>query len=636
MCRLKKNLSKEKEGASLSLQETYTMMKEFKAEQKSIFYEVINRLAQDKKESYTIKNTYFQLHDYAIPYQDFSSWQAIDETFTLFQFKDESMFNKFLKLEKEIEKKVKKKNRSNSKQGKDEIREPKKKKGDYFFDNGKGSKIKSYINFCGDYKKIAMNLGKTKASIKGIEKEKIEAENTQYWALIFEEKKQEKADHFLWLIPKEQVDLKDAKKFLENPQRKNTVNPIGHVCYFKSLTKRALHKLCFAEESSFVKEMPGYLKTKQPEVKQSSNEKKKEELKFLKEVLKSDYAKEKLDLDDFDLSKVYQAKDLDDFEKELETACYHKSEISFSEENRKHFIQEYQVKVFKLTSYDLQERNKESEVKAHTKIWQDFWGVDKSIRLNPEIKIHLRRADENLKKYLQNEKFDSKAKHRRLQDQYTVSFTMALNAGKKHPELAFVKPEHVRKEINQFNKKFNEQNFEGLWKYGIDRGNIELATLCIAKFRDKDKYEHNNKSFLKPTFPDGEENIKCLKLRYEYLTHSEKAREEDAKEKKLIDNLSYFIDREDYFKKHSSTCIDLTTAKVIKGHIVLNGDIRTYLKLKKENAKRKIYDLFPGKFKNFQVWENLHWIDEKAGLLIPENLKQEVEDLLEKKITKET
>ena len=92
----------------------------------------------------------------------------------------------------------------------------------------------------------------------------------------------------------------------------------------------------------------------------------------------------------------------------------------------------------------------------------------------------------------------------------------------------------------------------------------------------------------------------------------------------MIANLSYFMDREDWFEEKSCTCIDLTTAKVIKGKIVLNGDIRTYLKLKKENAKRKIYDLFhAGKFANAQEWQSLHWIDEAEGLLVPSHITKD-------------
>ena len=105
------------------------------------------------------------------------------------------------------------------------------------------------------------------------------------------------------------------------------------------------------------------------------------------------------------------------------------------------------------------------------KLWQDFWEKGESeatgkIRINPEIRIRWRQADEEVKKFLEKNKFDlAKTKHRRLKGQYTVHLTFALNAGKKHPDLAFMKPEELRKKINNFNKNFNEkQDFEKLWK----------------------------------------------------------------------------------------------------------------------------------------------------------------------------
>lgn len=62
----------------------------------------------------------------------------------------------------------------------------------------------------------------------------------------------------------------------------------------------------------------------------------------------------------------------------------------------------------------------------------------------------------------------------------------------------------------------------------------------------------------------------------------------------MIVNLSYFIDRiddPDWFSQHTCTCIDLTTAKVISGKLVSNGDVLTFLKLKYEAAKRVLFDL---------------------------------------------
>ncbi len=627
-----------KDETKLTIQETYEMMKEFKAEQKAVFYEIIRKIANNERSEYEIKNENFLLKGFKIPATDFKDWEALNKTFSLFQFKNEEDYKKFTDLDKEIQRLATKKNQSGNPDEKkrlaSQITKKKKEKGKYLF--GKNCYFKVYGEFCESFKTIAMKLGKLKAQIKGIEKERLEAVNTQFWSLIFEEIKQEKTERFLWLIPKETADFQEAKKFLDNLEGDKVQNPIGHVRYFKSLTMRALHKLCFAEESTFVKDMQKEDRSlhsmfkaakefKTDGDKQKLEQRREKELKALQAVLKSNYAQKHLDLEDFDLSKVT----LDEFEIELEKACYVVKKIPFNEQNKSYFLKEFDVSVFKLTSYDLEGKNKTSQERAHTRLWRKFWekGEAEKIRLNPEIQIRFRKADDGIKAFLQKNKFDLKKDefhHRRLQDQYTAHLTFALNAGAKHPELAFMKPEELRKKINDFNDDFNKrQDFEDLWKFGIDRGNIELATLCIAKFKKEEIYQYKDKKFPKPTFPVGEEEIKCLELKPEYLTHREKAKPTDEREKEVIANLSYFMDRKDWFEEKSCTCIDLTTAKVIKGQIVLNGDIRTYLKLKKENAKRKIYDLFhAGKIEPDEI---LHWIEteESDGLLVPSSIQDE-------------
>jgi hypothetical protein len=46
------------------------------------------------------------------------------------------------------------------------------------------------------------------------------------------------------------------------------------------------------------------------------------------------------------------------------------------------------------------------------------------------------------------------------------------------------------------------------------------------------------------------------------------------------------------FEPITTSCIDLTQAKIIKWKIVINGDKNTYLKLKELSAKRRIFELF--------------------------------------------
>ena len=61
----------------------------------------------------------------------------------------------------------------------------------------------------------------------------------------------EKHEKFLLLIPKER--MKEAKEDLEKLQHEAGSDSVIYL--MNSLTQRALHKLCFSEESTFAKEM---------------------------------------------------------------------------------------------------------------------------------------------------------------------------------------------------------------------------------------------------------------------------------------------------------------------------------------------------------------------------------------------
>ena len=568
--------AKEYSKNKFSLDESYGLLKDFKAKMKSAFQEAISKGVPDWK---------------------------IKENFKLFS--DDVCLKKYIGISREIGELNKRKNPAN----KDKIRSLSKQRGNFLFDNRKGKKFQEYIKLCQSYKRIAQARGRLIAQKKGVEKEKIDAERNRYWAIIL----RKGSDHFLLLVDvekrKEIKDLLDKSIFYGQEGQ-------YQVYSFCSLTMRAFHKLCFAEESTFVQEMPDDLKELQKKAKecrkyknQSDEEfqriKNKFKLEYLKNVLDSGYANEKLEILSFGLDSILRAKDLNEFEHKLEECCYEVKEGNLSNDHVEELLKEFPY--FKITSYDLEERNKnvyqspESKDRRHTKeIWKKFWSRSKSIRLNPEIQIIFREKDEKIEKYLREKGFDlSKIKNRFLKDQFTAKLSFSLNAGKKHPELAFADSKEIKEKIIQFNNKFNEQNLEEFWKYGIDRGNIELATLCIAKFNKNDTYQVNNKTLLKPTFPEREEDIGCYELKKKHYTSHEISPFDNRlnpKKKRVIANLSYFIDckrvkDKEWFEEKTVTCLDLTTAKVIKDKIVTNGDVLTFLKLKKETAKRLLFKL---------------------------------------------
>ena len=628
------------QGASLSLNQTYAAMKIFKAEQKSILYEVVVHIASEKKNnsSYQVKNENLILKNYEISYQKLNK-EGLSQEFSLFEFKDEKYkkngqnihiksedkYNKFVELTENIQRE------KNSEKQKQSAKE----RGQFLF--GKNCYFGEYGRFCEEYKKIAQKRGRLIAQIKGLEREKQEAMQTDFWGMIYcdQDKKQ------LWLVSKE--NRQGAKKFIYNKRGRQNYTPgdLQYLCCFKSLTMRALHKLCFAEQSSFVKDgedgMPEDLRSLQKEAEQFKTEgdaekfkeKDQKKLKFFKKLLKSDYAKKKLPvLEAFEPAVINtlhpvkgdawraigQSESLEEFEKSLETACYYVKRIVFREGEKDHFLKNFDVTVLDVSSYDLEGRNRNahpwvSENRYHTDLWQTFWdNMDKlderaevrgfsvgPVRLNPEVKIRYRTADEKLKKYFGKRGFPSKFKHRRLRDQLTVHFTLALNAGKRYEDLAFAKPEELSDKINSFNKTLNrKRNFKTVWKYGIDRGQVELATLCLVRFnQNQGTYQINGKAVPEPEFAD----IPCYtfeKYDYEeeYITKKGETRKRQA-----IKNLSYFVNEKylndkQFFSEEETSCLDLTVAKVIREKIITNGDVMTFLKLKKAVAKRRLYELY--------------------------------------------
>ena len=686
--KLKKSLRENDIG--LSLNQTYSLMKSFKAEQKNLFYELASRIPLEinnnsrnknatslfsgyqmksshtnpnKIEDYINNNKNHILYKYSFKNTSFNSIENLSCEFSLFKgdiTNKRQFYQEFIKLSKEI-KKDKNSNKSElaKKRGRylQDSNEYKTKTHDSQNSEGKAY-FKDYTKFCDHYKQIAKQRGKLIAQIKGIEKEKRESLQTNYWALIWTQSNKKQ----LWLIPKnspqenniksENTNIQSAKKFVDDKASiKNDID--SYLSCFESLTMRALHKLCFAEESSFVRDMPSNLKNKQKGVKefktknknqdieeQKKKEKEQKEIQFLKELLQSEYAHKNLHLGNFNLKEVYKAQNKKNFELAIEKACYYEKKISLSDKEKQDFLKGFNVTVLDISSYDLQERNKntyqsqKSENRVHTDWWNEFWKQNNNhqnssvikgvkigaIRLNPEIKIRYRQKDEKLKRFLEKRGFsieDNKFINRKIQDQLTTHFTLSLNAGKKHEDLAFSKPEEILEKIKDFNKELNkDRNFDTAWKYGIDRGNIELATLCLAKFKPEDTYKVNGKNILKPTFPKPEKDIECYSLKDFKLSEKYNTKIQGEKTRFAVKNISYFLKEKylnntNYFKKEALTCIDLTTAKVINGKIITNGDIMTYLKLKKAVAKRRIFELY-GK-ENISFSSKLEWSNYEDG-----------------------
>lgn len=559
---------------NLSIEKLYETLKDYKAEQKSAFQEAVSQGL---------------------------SFPELKTKFSLFECTEE-IFNEYASKTNSIAKKSTQKNNTSkgSKQEKDlqnEINKLKRERGQML----QQKKFQKYTHLCDEYKKIAVRKGKLKAQIKGIEKERIDSQRLQYWALIAEQQ----GKHQLVLVPKENAS--QAYSEISNNRRIDGDEPTM-LYYFESFTFRALRKLCFGVNGNtflpeIKQELPLYNKPDFGEhffIKEGVRDEA-AFVKFYQCVLKTNYAKQNLNLPHEQLKVVSENifPDLQSFKIALEKVCYTKRCEKGSYLVKK-LETEYNAQFFDLTSYDLQKIDK-SNLKNHTKIWNDFWDnkneeTQYPTRLNPEISIFWREPKTSrIEKYGKGtELYAPEKKNRYLHPQFTVAFTLNENALNSELNYAFEGFEKQKSAMIAFNQKINSEFKEGLEKqnlgsFGIDTGEVELATIGLT---DKGN-----------PFPVKVIRLKKDKLSYEKVGFRANGIPRE-KPYRAIDNLSYFIKEEQYkrtfrsddfqkifnelFEEIETPTIDLTCAKMICGHIVLNGDLQVRQKLNLLNAKRQI------------------------------------------------
>ncbi len=622
-----------------TLEDAYQKMKIWKADQKSKFNEKIGNFISDylKKE----------FKEDEINQSRLEIAKNILKKYPLFSPIKEDFFISFLEQTKEIKIKSKQKNdilqkngdikskefekiisqklqnrkvltedENNFEQLSKEIANIAKERGKFFNAPNQTIQTKNYYELCELYKQIAMKRGKIIAEIKGLENEEVQSQMLSHWALVVQ--KREKR-YVVFISRGENENHKKAHDWLErnkeNLQKKSDDSVILY--HFKSLTLRALEKLCFKEvENTFAPKLKqGGVKVNFTRIKKESGKEKiidvyefprcKQELKtdnekinFYLEVLRfeasrQDYELKQLDLVDFGGLKEFLEKssgdfdNLQEFESELEKVCYVKVLLYFLEDQYDKFLDILNAKEFEITTRSISKESKRKE-NAHAEIWKNFWNDENEksnyiTRLNPEMSVFYR---DTLDTHEGN-------RNRFSEPRFTLATTITLNATAKKSNLSFKTIDDIKKSIDKFNKGFNK-NFRGEWSFGIDRGLKELATLNIVKFA-KDKNEFGVSK------PENFAEITVYKLKDgdTFLTDSSGNDLINAKgeKRKIIDNISEVLQENvepdsELFEKQIISSIDLTQAKLIKGHIILNGDQKTYLKLKELSAKRRIFELF--------------------------------------------
>jgi hypothetical protein len=483
-----------------------------------------------------------------------------------------------------------------------------------------------YVNYCEKFRKVAQKAGLLRARIKGIDKEKLESQRLQYWAVVMEQE----GTQYIAFIPKNGDKAKKAYEYYLQQPICNSSKIQNKLFYFESLTHRALEKLCFGgikeKTNTFCPEIQKELtRQKYPMYHRENkngffdfidgeywfNDKegiKNESLliKFYKDVLNTKYARTALKGVPWDqlkrevLDKDFGG-DFESFRQALEKFSYIKQVVS-KENLLSELSSKYNAQIFKITTLDLRKKEQKN-LKEHTNVWKNFWDVENEqnvypIRINPQLSIFWRdsKLSREEKYGKESELYDVNKKNRYLHPQYTLATTITENATTQKINVAFQDAQSKKEQIDQFNEKLSK-TFNAQYSFGIDTGIVELATLVLAK---KDKNGE-----IKPQLFTVYE-LKDLNFSKKGYVYNDKGERVIRKEPyRAVKNLSYFLDEKLYektfrdgkfqetfdelFDKKNVCAIDLTTAKVINGKIIINGDIISYLNLKVLNAKRKIY-----------------------------------------------
>ncbi len=487
-------------------------------------------------------------------------------------------------------------------------------------------KFRTYKNFADFYRKVSQNHGRILAQLKGIEKERSESQLLQYWALILEINNQ----HKLVLIPKDKAQ--ECKSRLLNSDNGKQGS---RLYWFESFTFRSLQKLCFGNlengsntfypelkkdknlvaRYSFKNDKDYYPKFISGEHEFKGNEQ--EKIRFYKDVLQSDCAKRNLNLpfDEVRNKIVNQNfETLDDFKIALEQICYQRFvtvDIHLINALKNYF----DAQILDITTLDLRNPSNSQDKekvyahtdKIHTRIWKQFWSAENEkdnfdIRLNPEIAITYRKPKESrVAKYgAGSDNYDANKKNRYLQEQLTLVTTISEHSNSLSKNLSFSTDEELKTMIDNFNSQFKKEEIK--FAFGIDNGEVELSTLGV--YLPNFKKDTNEEVFAELKKVD-EYGFKVLTIND--LNYSEK--DYNGKERKIIQNPSYFLNKELYCRTFSKTeqqfdemfkevfeekhllTLDLTTAKVINGYIVTNGDVVSLFNLWMRHAQRSIYEL---------------------------------------------
>lgn len=586
--------------------------------------------------------------------QSAESYSSLQESgLYLFDRISEEEFDEYFDFSEEIEQTATKRNQTRDQYKQRELRTKinrlGKQRRDLLNDACRETKDRfvDYKRFVAFYRKVAQQHGRLYAQLKGIEKERNESQMISYWAMIL----QNGSKHKLVLVQKEKASELRNRLNVSEDKTSNT-----KLFWFESFSFRSLQKLCFSNiesgsnkfysdlrnEAEFSRKYSFGGKFISGEFDLQGDEQKK--IEFYKDVLSSRTAGKMLSISKEELKQEVLDVDfdcLDDFKVALERVSY-KRMFTVNPYIIDALKSDFAAQVFDITSLDLRHeescRDKETVFeysdKMHTRIWKEFWSEDNEdsnfdIRLCPEITLLYRKPKSSrIAKY----GADSTQRNRYLHEQLTLVTRFTERSNSPGRELSFLAEEDEKKIVENFNREVLKEDFH--FALGIDNGEVELSTLGV--YLPQFAQESNDATFemLKKVDEFGFPTLTIRDLNY---------KEKDIKgiDRRVVQNPSYFIKEDLYcrtfgkshqeyeamfetlFERRNLLTLDLSTAKVISGHIVTNGDVVSLFNLWKRHAQRNIYAMM-----EHQLAEGSVEIELKRSYELSDNERQTFIDYL--------
>lgn len=586
--------------------------------------------------------------------QSAESYSSLQESgLYLFDRISDEDFDEYFDFSEEIEQTATKRNQTRDQYKQRELRTKinrlKKQRGDLLSEACRETRDRfmDYKRFAAFYRKVAQQHGRLYAQLKGIEKERNESQMISYWAMIL----QSGSKHKLVLVPKERASKLRNRLNVSEDKTSNT-----KLFWLESFSFRSLQKLCFSNiesgsnkfysdlrnEAEFSRKYSFGGKFISGEFDLQGDEQKK--IEFYKDVLSSRTAGKVLSISKEELKQEVLDVDfdcLDDFKVALERVSY-KRMFTVNPYIIDALKSDFAAQVFDITSLDLrhEESCKDKETvfeysdKMHTRIWKEFWSEDNEdsnfdVRLCPEITLLYRKPKSSrIAKY----GADSTQRNRYLHEQLTLVTRFTERSNSPGRELSFLAEEDEKKIVENFNREVLKEDFR--FALGIDNGEVELSTLGV--YLPQFAQESNDATFemLKKVDEFGFPTLTIRDLKY---------KEKDIKgiDRRVVQNPSYFIKEDLYcrtfgkshqeyeamfetlFERRNLLTLDLSTAKVISGHIVTNGDVVSLFNLWKRHAQRNIYAMM-----EHQLAEGSVEIELKRSYELSDNERQTFIDYL--------